>query len=173
MSKHRPKDDPRGPAICGWFTVHGDPCRSRVSVEMTPDGPRCLNHDPRRRSQLREMSIKGAQRSARVRKGRREADAEELWADWPLTDDQTGEQRGPLTPEDCQTLAAWVIEQVVKNRLSGNDAHEITVTINSWLRAHGQGELARRMREAEDIIRRLTAAAKRRSKGQNDREETE
>src|SRR5258707_14123709 len=115
MAKRRLKDDPRGPAICGANTAEGDACLSRVSVQMTPQGPRCINHDPRRREELRAMSMRGAQRSARVRAGRKAADAEELWALWPLLD-EAGAQRALATPEDCAALASWVVEQVVRDR---------------------------------------------------------
>lgn len=152
---------------CNWFTSNGDPCRSAAAVRMTPDGPRCLNHDPARRAELRANSIKGAERSRKVRAGRRAADREDLWADWPLRAED-GKQRSLASPTDCQTLASWVSEQVIRDRLSAKEAREVTVAISAWLRAHSQGDVAKKVAELEDLVVRLTESARKRPHEQVD-----
>lgn len=152
---------------CSWFTSNGDPCRSMAAIRMTPDGPRCINHDPGRRAELRAQSIKGAERSRKVRAGRRAADREDLWADWPLRSED-GKQRSIASPTDCQALASWVTEQVVRDRLSAKEAREVTVAISAWLRAHSQGDVAKKVAELEDLVVRLTESSRKRPQGQID-----
>ena len=100
-------------------------------VQITADGPRCLNHD-----------------SKRLR-------AESVWTSWPLLD-AAGRKRTVASPEDAMALASWTIEQLVRGRLPAGTAPGISALTAGWCAAYN----ARLWVEAKDLERELAAAPK-------------
>lgn len=140
------------PKRCEAITKMGAPCGWRGPVHDTPDGARCPNHDPSRRDELREQAHVGAARSAIVRGGL--AINPLSLADWPLP-----HGRGPVTADECDTVASWAVLAVATGKLDPKVSREIAVMINAKLRAQKEGKLAERVRELETLLARLQASA--------------
>jgi hypothetical protein len=130
---------------CGALTKAGTPCRAIRQIVETPDGPRCLVHDPARADQLRAQARLGAQRSAAVR-----SRPAPTGAAWPLAG-------APDTIADAKTLASAAMRAVWEGSMDAKVAHEISVLVNAFVATLKTGELAQRLAEAEALITRLQA----------------
>jgi hypothetical protein len=133
---------------CEAITSTGSPCGWRGPVHDTPDGPRCPNHDPSRRAELRAQ----AQAGGRARGG--PAINPLSLADWPLP-----HGRGPVTADECDTVASWAVLAVATGKLDPKVSREIAVMINAKLRASKEGKLAERVRELETLLAKLQASS--------------
>ncbi len=130
---------------CGALTKAGTPCRAIRQIVATPDGPRCLAHDPARAAQLRAQAKLGAQRSAAVRS--RPAPTE---APWPLPG-------APETIADAKTLASAALRSVWEGAMDPKVAREVSVLVNAFVATLKAGDLAQRLADAEALITRLEA----------------
>ena len=130
---------------CGALTKAGTPCRAIRQIVDTPDGPRCLAHDPARAAQLRAQAKLGAQRSAAVRSRPSPTDAA-----WPLTG-------APQTIEDAKALASAAMRAVWDGVMDTKVAREISVLVTAFVNTLKVGEMAERLAEAEALIARLSA----------------
>lgn len=134
---------------CGALTNAGTPCRAIRQIVETPEGPRCLAHDPARRAQLIAQSKLGAQRSAAVRGGT------EAVGDY---------DRVPFCPPaqlataaDCLLASAWTHEALRQGVLAPRVAKEMATAVRNILESLKQGSLAQRLADAEALITRLLA----------------
>jgi hypothetical protein len=109
-------------------------------------------HDPSRRDELRAQAQAGGARSAIVR-GSPAINPLSL-ADWPLP-----HGRGPVTADECDTVASWAVLAVATKQIDPKVSREIAVMINAKLRAQKEGKLAERVRELEALLARLQASA--------------
>ena len=132
---------------CGALTKAGNPCRAIRQIEDTPDGPRCLAHDPARAAQLRAQARLGAERSAAVR-----SRPAPTGAAWPLAG-------APETIADAKTLASAAMRAVWEGSMEAKVAHEISVLVNAFIGALKVGDMAERLAEAEALVARLSAQA--------------
>jgi len=130
---------------CEALTKAGTPCRAIRQIVATPDGPRCLAHDPARANQLRAQAKLGAERSAAARS--RPAPTE---APWPLPG-------APQTIADAQTLASAAMRAVWEGAMDAKVAREVSVLVNAFVATLKVGELAQRLADAEALVTRLEA----------------
>jgi len=140
------------PNRCQAITKTGTPCGWRGPVRDTPEGPRCPAHDLSRRDEFLAQAQAGSERAAIVR-GALAINPLSL-ADWPLP-----HGRGPVTADECDTVASWAVLAVATKKIDPKVSREIAVMINAKLRAQKEGKLAERVRELSTLLARLQASA--------------
>lgn len=138
---------------CSATTKAGQRCRQVLNLRRAGRRFYCAVHDPERRRD----NLETLQRATAASLRSRTRGNENLLAEWPLDGG-----RLPATAADALLLAGWTTKQLVGGRISWRIAHELVQACNAVAKTYNVVYLAERLKQAEELIARLVAHAKRR-----------
>lgn len=129
---------------CGATKADGTPCGVRANLRETPDGPRCLWHDPGRREEAREARRKGQRATVEARRKERVRTVEASEAP-PM----------PKTLDEVTAWLSWLAFAVVTGRIDARTAKEATTAVDKLrLALKDRDRIDERLKEAHEKLTR-------------------
>ncbi len=122
---------------CTATTKKGQRCAIKVNLRKTPDGFRCIHHDPQRTEQVREMRRKGGIKA--TSRGRTTADV----------------PSAPESIDDVVRWSAWVAVAVATGKIDSRVAREVTNAIRQFQSGIEKRDLQVEMNELRQQIKSM------------------